>query len=82
MPSSWSPFSSGCFLRLIPLGGSAFSPDVSVGMMTMKMMRRTSITSTSGVTFGSALTELPPPPADIPIVNLSCAGVSPGAGAA
>src|SRR5215207_8467678 len=61
MPSTWSSSSSGCDFRFCPWGGTAWKPAAIAGTTSMKMMRSTSITSIIGVTFGSALTPLPPP---------------------
>src|SRR6185437_5655270 len=44
---------------LIPRGGWAWKPELMSGVTIMKMISSTSITSISGVTFGSELTPLP-----------------------
>src|SRR5512138_618777 len=52
--SDWSAFALAC-------GRFTSTPCVSIGAVTMKMMRRTSMTSTSGVTLMSAIMRRPPP---------------------
>ncbi len=56
------------------LGRSTSTPAESSGAVTMKMISRTSMTSTSGVTLISlsGARPLPPPPVLIPIASLSC----------
>src|SRR5207249_11464899 len=47
---------------------STLTPFCNIGVMTMKMIRRTSITSAIGVTLISEETSPRPPPPPIPIV--------------
>src|SRR5687767_13591315 len=55
--------SPGFFSECGPAGSSTSTPDCSIGVTTMKMMRRTRQTSTRGVTLMSPLISsgLPPP---------------------
>src|SRR5207247_2566044 len=66
----------GLFSECGPVGRRTSTPDCSIGVTTMKMMRSTRQTSTSGVTLMSPLISsgLPPPGPNAMLGLLSCRG--------